>query len=93
MEYACFNRFEIAMDMDDALSCSHQGQCDQDVADLLDTSADINAQLDAIGAEAIRQELKEYGAWDCEELADDAQNRHRIVWCAANDIKDERDAG
>ena len=34
----------------------------------------------------IRAELAEYGAWDSAELADDAQNRQRIVWIAAANI-------
>ena len=37
-------------------------------------------------ADDIRKELKETGGWDAEELADDAQNRARIAWIAANDI-------
>lgn len=38
--------------------------------------------------EALRTALREYGAWDDEELADDAANWHRVVWCAACDLGD-----
>jgi len=33
--------------------------------------------------EAIAEELREYGAWDAEELADDAANWRRVIWLAA----------
>jgi hypothetical protein len=49
----------------------------------------IARQLDRIGADAIRKELKYCGAWDDEELANDAKNRLRIVWIAAGNIRDE----
>lgn len=74
-----------------AESASHQGRCDDDVAFLLTMPA-IRRQLDRIGPEAIRAELKEYGAWDQNELADDVQNRARIVWIAAGNICEEQSA-
>jgi hypothetical protein len=88
MPYALFNRFELEMSLDDAESASHQGQCDDDVAYLVKKS-DIAAQLAAIKPEDIAAELEEYGAWDEEELADEAQNLHRLVWIAAGNITEE----
>lgn len=85
LKYAVFNRFEIAMTLEDAESCSHSGRCDDDVAALLEDQA-IASQLDAIVPDDIRYELAEYGAWDDYELADDEANRMRIVWIAAGDI-------
>lgn len=86
--YAQFNRFELRMSANQARSASHQGECYQDTnALLLDWR--IAKQLDAIGPEAIRQELQEYGAWDADELANDDDNRRRIVWIAACDIREE----
>lgn len=38
---------------------------------------------------AIRAELKKYGAWTDDELADDEMNRRRIIWVAACNIKEE----
>jgi hypothetical protein len=38
--------------------------------------------------EKVRKELKEYGAWDEEELSDDDANWQRLVWCAAWNIAD-----
>lgn len=86
--FAAFNRFSIEMTEAQALGASHQGQCDDDVAELLKVP-EIARQLDSIGPELIRAELSEYGAWDETELADDAQNRARIVWSAACDIREE----
>jgi hypothetical protein len=34
-------------------------------------------------------ELKEYGAWDAEELADHEQNLQRILWLASGDITEQ----
>lgn len=88
--YATFERFEIRMTRAQALGASHQGRCDEDVAALLAVPA-IARQLDLIRPELIRRELREYGAWDETELADDAMNRERIVWLAAGNIHDEID--
>ena len=86
--YAAFNSFELKMTRVQAESASHPGPCDHDVDELLDVPA-IRRQLDKIGPDAIRDELSEYGAWDDDELANDADNRARIVWIAAGNISDE----
>lgn len=39
-------------------------------------------------ADALRASLKEYGAWDDEELSDDATNWERVVWSACCDLGD-----
>lgn len=89
--FATFDTFEIQMTRVEALSASHPGPCDDDVAALVSKPA-IRRQLDRIGADAIRAELKGYGAWDETELADDEQNRHRIIWLAAGNIADAAQA-
>jgi hypothetical protein len=86
--YATFERFELAMTLDQAQSASHPGECDADVAELM-CDANIAGQLDAIGPDKMRDELREYGAWDAEELADDDANRRRVVWLAAGMIVDD----
>lgn len=86
--FAMFERFELQMTRNQAASASHQGQCDDDVAMLL-TNRKITRQLDKIGPDAIRDELREYGAWDTIELSDNEQNRARIVWIAACNINEE----
>lgn len=82
---ALFERFVINMTKQQAESAFHQGDCDMDVTVLLE-SPNIRRQFKKISSDSIRAELKEYGAWDAEELADDAQNQNRIVWIAAGNI-------
>lgn len=39
-------------------------------------------------AKALRDSLREYGAWEDDELEDDATNWERVVWSAAWDLAD-----
>jgi hypothetical protein len=87
--YASFNRFEIRLKIDDALSVSHSGQCDDDVAALLRVDY-VAKQLDKIDPAAIAAELREYGAWDDEQLADHDDNLARILWIAGGNIREEQ---
>lgn len=89
---AYFNRFIIQMTKEQALSASHPGECDEDVKALLENKK-IARQLDRIPAEKIAAELKEFGAWDEEELKDESANRERIIWIAAGNIKEESKKG
>jgi hypothetical protein len=77
----------IEMTIDQAESGSHQGPCDDDIAMLLKVP-ELSAQLDEIGADKIRSAMKEVGAWDDDELADDDQNRARALWQACGDAKE-----
>jgi hypothetical protein len=85
---AYFNRFTIQLTKSQAESCSHSGDCDCDVEELLKNKA-IQRQLSCISAEDIAAELKEYGAWDFEELSDSDANKRRILWIAAGNITEE----
>lgn len=85
---AYFERFTLKITKEQALTGSHPGPCDEDIAELLKTPA-IKRQLDKIPADKIRDELKEYGAWDEEELSNDEDNRARILWIACGDIRGE----
>lgn len=90
--FGCFDGLRglgIRMRFDDADSGSHQGECDEDISELVKLPY-ISEQLDKLGADAIRTGLKESGAWDTEQLADDYENRKRAVWLAACDIKENR---
>ena len=80
--------FEIGLSLEEARAASHQGQCDDDVR-ALSEEPHITAQLAAIDPDAIVRELREYGAWDAEELSDPAQNLQRVLWLAAGDIAEE----
>lgn len=88
MKYATFERFEIAMTLEQAQSAAHQGPCDDDVM-ALSKHWFIAQQLAALDPEKLRAELKGWGAWDAEELADHEDNLQRIVWLAACNISEE----
>jgi len=73
------------MTAEQAISVSHQGRCDEDVEYLMNVPA-IKAQLDDIPNELMASELREYGAWNDEQLQDNDDNRARLVWIAGCDL-------
>lgn len=73
-------RFDISMPIPTALDCSRPGKNDEAVDQALAYAGD---QFDGIDPDLIREELREYGAWDEEELTDQEANMHRIFWLAA----------
>ena len=85
---ASFNRFEIEMTKAQAESCSHPGACDSDVL-FLSKNPKIIRQFKKIDPLDVAAELKEYGAWNVEELKDTEQNIQRILWLATGNILDE----
>lgn len=78
-------RIEIKLTKKQASIGSHSGQCDTDIKYLRQLPA-IKRQLDKIDAELLRGELKEFGAWDENELQDHNANLDRILWIACGDI-------
>ena len=66
----------------------HQGQCDADIAYLRNTEK-LYLQLKAIDPATLMDELREYGAWDDQELADHESNLDRILWLACGDLHDD----
>jgi len=82
-------RIELQMTLEDAESVSHQGRCDDDVSTLRKVPY-MAKQLDDLKPETVRACLKEYGAWDADELADHEANLDRIVWLAGCDIREEQ---
>lgn len=81
-------RIEIEMTLVQARSMSHQGQCDEDVKAASEIPA-IKRQLDKIDPAVLRSELRGFGTWNDDELADHDQNIQRILWIAAGDIVEE----
>lgn len=81
-------RIELQMTIEQAESASHSGDCDEDTRDLSKVPA-IAEQLAKIDSAVLTAELKEWGAWDTEELADHSQNLRRILWLAACDITEQ----
>lgn len=87
--WASFNRFELRISGQAVIDCSHSGGCDDDVAHWAPKIASQIERDDFANKptpEKIRAELKEYGAWDDEELADDEANFQRLVWIACGNI-------
>lgn len=85
MKTAYFNRFSLDLPDDAINDCSHAGDCASDVgfwASSITRTPDITPQ-------ALSAELWEYGAWEAEELSDDAANWRRIIWIAAGNIREE----
>ena len=90
--WASFNRFELRLPGQCVLDCSHSGPCDDDIAYWVTKVAAMAAADRADRGpepDGIRAELKEYGAWDDEELEDDEANMRRLVWIAACNVAEE----
>jgi hypothetical protein len=78
-------RIELQITKSQADSCSHPGQCDQDVADLRKNPT-IRRQLQKLNPATVSECLREYGAWDDVELSDHDKNLDRLLWIACCDI-------
>lgn len=85
MKTAYFNRFTLEMPDECVSECSHSGACDDDV----DYWSIRLLRPPEITPDKLAAELKEYGAWDADELADDSANWRRIIWIAAGQIQEE----
>lgn len=89
--WASFNRFSLRLTGEAVCDIAQSGANDDAVAywvDRVEYCKNLLGQ-DQATPDAIRAELKEYGAWDADELADDEANRRRIVWCAAWNIAED----
>lgn len=64
---------------------SHQGRCDADIEELRKVPT-IRRQLAKLNPVDVKNELREYGAWDDAELDDREQNLNRLLWLACGDI-------
>ena len=87
--YATFERFELELTKEQALLVSVGGQDAMPAVEVVLRDPKVIAQLDAIGFADIHDELYEYGAWDEDELTDDAANRERIIWIAGGNIRED----
>ncbi len=86
--HAQFNYFEIEMTRKQAESVSHSGDCENDVNILLQDKKIIR-QLKKITDDKLIAELREYGAWEDEELQNRRDNEQRIIWIAGCNIIEE----
>ena len=92
MKTTDFNRFSISMPLRVALDCSLPGRDATICVNAAMRDQAIRAQLDALPVDAVRAELREYGAWDASELKDPEANLTRILWIAACSIREENAA-
>lgn len=89
--WASFNRFELRIPGDAVTDIARSGENDAAVASWEERIRDIMLEDNFPNRptpDSIRAELKEYGAWDAEERADDDANWSRLVWIAAWNIAD-----
>lgn len=80
-------RIEFQLTGEQVICGHHQGACDDDVAALANDPT-IAEQLSRVSTDIMALELKEYGAWDAEELQDRDANIRRLIWLACGDIQD-----
>ena len=85
-------RIELQLSLSDAESASQPGKDASEDIEALRRLPYIAKQLDAIDADLLRSELREYGAWDDAESADHEKNLDRILWIACGDISDSEAA-
>jgi hypothetical protein len=78
-------RLELQITKNQAMTGSHQGQCDSDIEYLL-TIPKIKRQVKKWGPEILKRELREYGAWEDHELEDHEANIRRMLWIVCGDI-------
>jgi hypothetical protein len=82
-------RIEFQLTREQVMQGHHQGACDDDVAALANDST-ITDQLSRVSTDIMALELREYGAWSEEELADRDANIRRLIWLACGDIQDQQ---
>lgn len=80
-------RIELQITKKQAQSCSHAGQCDNDVEALMQNPS-IARQLKKLDPGIVAASLKEYGAWNDLELSDHNENLTRLLWVACCDISE-----
>lgn len=81
-----FNRFALDLPYAAVMECSAQGRVDDSVKYWHNELSGDLAKIDTV---ALRNELREFGAWSKEELEDREANEQRILWVAACQIRDE----
>jgi hypothetical protein len=79
-----FERFTLEIPYAAVSACSHQGDCSEDVKSWFTKIV----RPTECTPDALRAELKEYGAW--ENLDDDDLNWQRVIWVACCNLKEEK---
>lgn len=79
---------ELAIHTEDAAKGSHAGRCDEDIAALRAVPY-IAEQLAALSPDVVKTSLREWGAWNDDDMADHDANLSRLLWLACADIVEE----
>ena len=79
---------ELQFTQEQAESVPLSGAADAAIDDLM-LDEEIIAQVRELSVEDVREELREYGAWDEEELSDHTSNVRRLIWLAAYQVREE----
>lgn len=84
VQWACLERFELALPDQCVIDCSHSGDCGADV----EFWAKKITRPPGATPEAVAAECEDTGGWEDSELQDDQINWERVIWIAAGNIKD-----
>lgn len=88
LKYARFNYINcIGLTKKDYLNCSKSGNVENEAKEVVKKRY-IQNRFKNIDSTQLAKELKEYGAWNSEELKDNEANKERIIWIASCDIKE-----
>ena len=85
-------RIELEFKPEDIVHVCRSGQNDTYVEDVVRLPR-VKKQLDKLDPDLVRGVLREYGAWDKNELRDHVRNLRRLVWVALWDCMEEQDDG
>ena len=83
---------EMQLPGDCLMAIAQSGDNEAAVRDWLDLDP-VRSEINALDPDDIRSELREYGAWDDDELADDELNKMRFLWLAAHSAAEEIRSG
>ena len=78
-------RIELNITFNNAKKTFHSGDCEPEVIELANKQS-IKQQTKLIDKNVLITVLKEYGAWNQDELQNHQQNIIRLLWIAASDI-------
>lgn len=70
------------------LMCPMSGSADQAINEMRQLP-EVVAELSEIDPVKLIEELREFGAWGLDELADHNENLNRILWIACLNIQEE----
>ena len=76
---------ELRITRTDAAKCSLSGDNEPALKELMQKRY-IKKQLKTLNPDKLKKELKEYGAWDSEQLENHEENLLRWLWISCVDI-------